>query len=388
MTEKHRGIARARELYLSRDSRARELKEQGKKVVGYFCIYVPLEMMHAEGIVPFRIWGSMKEPPSLANTYFIDTSCFYARTCFEMGLKGAYDFLDGIVGAFTCDTFERMFQVWRYNIKLPYSHVIMVPHAVHTDPPISLEFFKEELNYFRKSLENFTGRKLSDRSLSRSVRMFNKHRALVRELSSIRKKEPPPITGSEVEEVIIASMTLPVEEANQLLEQVIQEARSRGQHSPNKAARVMVWGTPLDDVAITQLIEESGANVVVEDVCTGMRPFLFDVEATDDPLDGIAARYMDKLTCPFTCKEARGTHKEDLDRRLGYLRQMAKDYQVDAAIIEVVSYCCIHLIDALNVKDYLREEVGIPALIVEHDYNIGALAPLKTRVQAFLETIG
>ncbi len=344
-------------------------------------------MTHAAGIIPFRIWGSMKDPPSLANNYFIDTSCFYARTCFELGLKGAYDFLDGIVGCFACDTFERMFQVWRYNIKLPYSHVVMVPHAVHTGPPISLEFFTEELNYFRKSLENYTGKKISDQSLSRSIRLFNEHRALVRELSSLRKKEPPLISGSEVEETIIASMTLPVEEANELVREVIEEARSREQHPKDRAARILIWGTPLDDVAITRLIEESGADVVVEDVCTGMRPFLSDVEATDDPLKGIAIRYMDKLTCPITCKEAEGTHKEDLDRRLGYLKEIAKDYQVDAAIIQVVSYCCIHLIDALNVKDYLKEEAGIPALIAEHDYNIGALAPLKTRVEAFLETI-
>lgn len=388
MAEGHRGITRAKELYLNRDYRARELKEEGKKVVGYYCIYVPLEMMHAAGIVPFRIWGSMQEPPSLANNYFIDTSCFYARSCFELGLKGAYDFLDGIVGCFTCDTFERMFQIWRYHIKLPYSHVVAVPHAIHTDPPISLEFFIEELNYFRKSLENFTGKKISDQSLSRSVKPFNEHRALVRELSSLRKKEPPFISGSEVEETIIASMTLPVEEANKLLREVIAETRNSAQHPQNKAVRILIWGTPLDDVAITRLIEESGANVVVEDVCTGMRPFLSDVEATDDPLEGIATRYMDKLTCPIACREAEGTHKEDLDRRLGYLKAMAKDYQVNAAIIQVVSYCCIHLIDALNVKDYLREEAGIPSLIVEHDYNKGALAPLKTRIQAFLETMG
>lgn len=380
-------LALADELYKNRTKRVLQLKTQGKKVVGYFCIYVPLEMMHAAGIIPYRIWGTMREPPSIVNNYFVETACFYARTCFELALKGTYDFLDGIVGSFTCDTFESMFQVWRYNIKLPYYHVVMVPHAIHAEPPLTSEFFKKELEYFKKSLEDFSGKEITSQSLSDSVKLFNTQRALVRELHSLRKEDPPLISGTEAAKALIATMCLPVEESNELLRGVIKEAEERKLSPQGKATRALIWGTPLDDIAVTQLVEENGANVVVEDTCTGIRPHLFDVEVTADPLDGIVNHYTEELTCPTLCKEISGTHKEDVENRYGYLKELVKDYKVNAVIMPLVTYCCNHAIDSLNIRDYLKEETGIPSLMFEHDYNVAALAPIKTRVQAFVEMI-
>nr|HID59693.1 hypothetical protein [Desulfobacterales bacterium] len=382
--KKNKGLARAAEIYQSRDKRARELKADGKKVFGYFCCYPPVELMTALDILPFRIMGDMDEPITVADAYLPTIMCIFYRSCFDIAKKGRYDFFDGFIGAHACDGAERVSHIWRYYIKSPCSFFLDIPHTSHS---AAIDFFKVQLNYFKETLEEFMGKKTSPERLKEAVSLHNRQRALVRDLYDLRKSDPPLITGSETLQVLISLMCVPVEEGNTILEEVIEEVKERKELPEKKACRLLIWGSLIDNTAFTDLIESSGLNVVIEDTAIGTRPFWHDVELTEDPMDGLALHYLKEFRCPRTFRETGPSYREDLESRFGYLKEFVKDWNVNGAYLNIIRNCDIHGYEVPAVRDYL-EGLGLPVLVIEQDYSTAALEPLRTRFQAFAESIG
>ncbi len=380
-----RGLARVDELYQNRSQRASGLRKDGKKVIGYMCCFPPVEMFTALDMVPFRIMGSVQEPVTQANAYLETIMCPYVRSCFDLARKGNYDFLDGLVIPHTCDTVVKIYDIWCYYQKHPFNHFINVPHMLHEG---SFKFMKVELQELRKALENFSGIQLTDDRLRRAINLHNEQRALLRQLYDLRKSEPPLISGAEVVKVIVSTMVIPVQEANELLHQVITEVKNRHDGKPAmKPARILIYGSELDDMAFIKLVEDCGANVVMDDLCTGTRAFWHDVPLTTDPLDGIVDRYLDKVLCPRTYRESPGEHQADMESRFGYLKQYSEDFKANSAILYIIRYCDTQELDVPDVRDYLQGK-GYPVLHIEDDYSLATIGQLRTRIQAFLEMMG
>ncbi|PQP34602.1 hypothetical protein C6A37_06935 [Desulfobacteraceae bacterium SEEP-SAG9] len=279
-----KGLAKAKDIYEYRSKRARELKSEGKKVLGYFCCYPPLEIMTALDFLPIRILGDMDEPITIADGYLPTVMCIFYRSCFDLGMKGRYDFLDGFIGAHACDGAERTSHIWKNYIKSPCNFFLDIPHTSRTE---AVDYFKLQLSYFKETLEEFTGKKISPERIRETIALHNKQRALVRDLYNLRKPDPPLISGSEVLQVIISLMMIPIEEGNALLKEVIEEVSARKDVVEKKTGRLLIWGSLIDNTAFTELIESAGLNIVIEDTALGIRPFWHDIEATEDPLDGL-----------------------------------------------------------------------------------------------------
>jgi len=378
------GLAAVDKYYGDYGCRARELKSQGKKIIGYLCAYVPVEIVAAAGFIPLRIKGDVNEPITKADTQMETIICPLVRSCFDIALKGKYDFMDGLVIPHACDSICRTYDIWKYSLGLPYSHFINVPHL--TDE-LSLEFFKAELETFRKSLGRFAGKKISDQGLFQAIGLYNQNRAEVRELYELRKSDPPLISGTEVTRVLVAAMSIPVDEANELLSSVIDEVKQRSSLPVKKSPRIMVVGAQVDDVAFAQLIEASGANVVADDLCVGTRDCWPQVDITDDPIAGIAERYLRKINCPRTYRERTGTYQEYLEQRFGHIGNSIKEFKVDGVILYIYKYCDPFGFEVPATKSYI-ESLGTPVLYLEDEYSMSTIGRLRTRIQAFLEIIG
>ena len=366
-----------------RDSRAIELKNEGKKVFGYFCAYVPVEILTAAGLVPYRITGNVNEPISKADAYVETIMCPFVRNCFDKAVRGEYSFLDGFIVPHSCDNVVKIYDIWKYNLKPAYSYFLNVPHT--TSKP-SMEFFKAELGTFKKSIEGFIGREISAGELNDASKLHNEQRSLIRDLYELRKQDPPLISGTEVMKTMVTISKVPVHDGNDLLKSVIGDIKGRNSSPFAKLPRLMVYGPEIDDVPFIEMIEETGANVVIDDICLGTKSHWWDMEITPDPLDGIAEAYLDKINCSRTYRQRWGTRDEDLDSRFGYLRKFAQDYQVNGVFLYIIKYCDNYEFDAIDVKDYL-EKAGFPGLVVEGDYTAMSIDWLKTRVQAFLEMV-
>ncbi|MDY6916570.1 MAG: 2-hydroxyacyl-CoA dehydratase family protein, partial [Chloroflexota bacterium] len=158
-----------------------------------------------------------------------------------------------------------------------------------------------------------------------------------------------------------------------------------------KEARLLVVSSTLDDAEVMEVLE-ARANVVMDESCGGMRPYRGEVELTGDPLDGLAHHYLHEVTCARTFREAvvgetAKLYSGDLESRFGYLRHLAEEWHVDGAVILLVRYCDPFGFEVPSLRDYF-DSIGIPSTYIEYDYSRGALAPLRTRIEAFVETIG
>jgi bcr-type benzoyl-CoA reductase subunit C len=378
------GLALAEKYYAEYGSRARELKAAGRKVIGYLSALGPVEVLTAAGVVPIRLKGSVSDPITKADAYMETIVCPFIRNVFDSALKGKFNYLDGMVMPHQCDSTDKTNNGWRYGLGLPYWHFLNVPHL--TDDS-SVDFFKSVLGVFIKSLERFTGREITAAALASAVAAHNDNRRAMRALYSLRKPDPPLISGSEMMKVLVAAMSLPVEESTALIRNVTEEVTERPA-PPNgrPGSRLMLIGDQIDDVAIPQIIEGAGARLVMDDLSIGGKIYRSDVDATPDPLTGIAERYLRKVKLPTTFVSEGNTYEENLEARFGHLKHCIKKFNINAVILFIYKYCDPYGFEVPSIKGFI-ESAGTPVLYLEDEYSTSTQGRVKTRVEAFLEMI-
>jgi benzoyl-CoA reductase subunit C len=371
----------------SRSQRAKQLKAEGKKILGYLSTTAPIELLTALGFVPYRIGGDIDEPISEADRALPVSFCPFVRSCFDLACKGQYDFLDGIAGVHYCDAQEKAVHAWKSAGLVSFFPYLDVPHTTH---PWSKTYFKSLVRQFASRLESLGGKRLSQENLLQSIHLHNEQRRLMRELYELRKLDPPKISGTEMLKVMIALGSIPVEEGNRLLADLLAEIQQRTPQMEPHRVRILVWGDCLDTVLLVEAIE-AYASLVIEDIAFGVQTAFLDVEDTPDVFDGLADRYLTASACARTFREAAlgETAKNmasNLERRFGYLRRYLKEWQVDGVILLLVRYCDPHGYEVPAVGRFL-DSIEIPHTYIEHSYSGSALAAIKTRVQAFVEMI-
>jgi benzoyl-CoA reductase subunit C len=374
-------LAHAVEVYGSRDKRARELKAQGKKIIGYFCCYPPVELMTALDLVPYRIIGDIREPISRADGYIESNICSFVRNCFELSLKGRYEFLDGVIIPHSCDAVEKLCDIWRYYHKSTPTYFLNVPHIIHEG---TNSFYRAELLRLRQSLEELAGKKLQTEDLVSAIRVHNENRALLRSLYRLRVPDPPLMSGSEAIKVAIAATALPVLECNEMLRGIISEVNDREEPLPS-GIRVLLYGGQIDDAAFVDIIENCGANVVMDDLCTTARCFWHEVELNGDPIHNLCRHYLDNIMCPRTLRQGTN-HVSELENRFGYLKSYAAEFKATCAIAYTMRLCDTFEFDAPDLEDYLTKQ-GLPFFNLEVEYKLSSMEQLRTRIEAFLESV-
>jgi benzoyl-CoA reductase subunit C len=365
--------------------RAKELKEEGKKVIGYICSFVPLEIITAAGCIPFRVRGNIHEPITKGDTLLETIVCPYYRSCFDLSVKQKYDFLSGVVIPHGCDSMVRSYSAWSYSLPYSYFHFVNIPTLCVES---SFEFFSAELNTFRKSLEKFAGKAITDDDLGEAIRIHNENRDKVRALYEFRKGDPPLISGTGLTMVLTVGSSLPIREANTLFDQVLAEVGRRGKSTIKKGPRIFIDGACLDNIELIELVEELGGNVVADTICNGARDYFPRTEVGGDPIVALAYRYLDKINCPKTYRENKtGTFEGDIASRFSDIGAYTREFKVDGAILYVYKYCDPFGFEVPARKAYYKS-INVPLLHLEDVYSAGTIGQLRTRIQAFLEMIG
>lgn len=382
-TANSQGLAEIETYYREYGYRARDLKREGKRVMGYLSALAPLEIIDAAGFIPIRIKGDAKEPVTKADSRMETLVCPFVRSAFDLALKGRYDYLDGIVIPHTCDSVSRTYQVWTHSLQLPYSHFLNVPHV--TDAP-SLEFFTNILETFIKSLERFIGEEISKERLARSVKAYNENRQAMRALYELRKSDQPLISGVEMTKLLVAATSLPVEESTRLVHQVLNEVKAREESVPTKPARIMLISDQVDDADLVEIVEKAGAQMVMDDISIGSKIYWRDIEATQNPIDGIAEHYLRRINLPTFYVDLGGSYQDNLDARFGHLRRFITDFRIDGVILLVYKSCDPYGFEVPAIKSYIQSS-GTPVLYLEDEYSSSSRGRLNTRIEAFLETI-
>ena len=347
-----------------------------RMIVGHACPFSPPELITAAGMTPYRIRGNTSEPITHADAYFEPYGCPYVRNLFDQALKGRFDFLDGLVMTHSCDAMQRIYGIWTFYQPPKSSYMVNVPN---TTAPYSIEFFRRELQFFQEWLEKLAGRQITREELIRSIELHNANRALVRDLYNLMKEEPPRLSGSELFQLLISGVQMPAEEFNVVLSKAKEELPRRAVESTKRSPRLLVYGNIIDDASIVKLMEDCGANVVVDDTCLGTKANWTDVRLNTDPLDSLANYYLVDFECPRTY------HGAGVER-FGYLASLASEFRVDGVILTTLSYCDLYGMDIPDVKSYLQGK-GYPCLVFGSDYLLSSVEGQISGIEAFVEVL-
>lgn len=352
----------------------KEWKDEGGRVVGFPCAYVPEEIIYAAGLLPYRVEARGCSETGLADVYMHRFNCTFARCMLQLGLSGDYDFLDGFCFLNGCEQIRRLYEIWEKHINLDYQYMVAVPHSIND---AGYEWYMEEIFNFKENLTNNFGVRCSNDDLKRAIGVYNESRRLMEELYELRKTEKVPLSGSEALAVMLSALIMPRDTYNALLKEALDEIRKRDGGSDYKA-RLMVGGSALDDPQFIELIEGLGGEVVTDSLCFGSRQFLDLVEEDGDPIEAIVKRYYYQNPCPRMMGEYKA--------RLGFTEEMAKGADVDGIILQKIVFCDNHAVESTMLADDL-EARGMPVMVMEREHMLSDVGRLKTRVEAFMERI-
>lgn len=353
-----------------------EHKRRGKKVFGWLCTYVPEEIFHAAGAIPVRVTGySQEKELEDGNAYLYINNCSFSRSCLQMGLKGEYEYLDGLVAGSTCDGARRLFDLWQYYIKSPFHHMLTVPRKYHQR---AHDLYYDQVLRFKKHLEEFLGVRITDEQLHHSIEVYNEARTLLKNLYELRKRDEPPITGAETMEVLNASFRMPKELFNEKLKNLLDELAGSSKRHKGRA-RLMVVGSVMNNPEFIKSIESQGGLVVTDELCSSTRYWSDPVilEGSKSPLEAISRRYLNNFPC---------ARMYPSDERFNRVLELARDFKVDGVISQIIRYCVPYAHDVPLLTDRLKEQ-RVPVLALDVEYGTSGSGQIQTRVQAFLEML-
>jgi benzoyl-CoA reductase subunit C len=353
----------------------KEWKAATRKVIGWFNPYVPEEIIHAAGMLPFEVTGD-NEPVQMqgAEAHMYSNSCSKIRTCWQLQLDGKYSFLDGYVSTHMCDQDMRLHEVWSYYKKAPFMELIYAPRK-RTEEAVAL--YRTDLEGFRDRLSQYLICRVPDQRVAGSIKVYNRGRELMMQLYELRKRDRPPVTGAEAVEVSKAAARMPRERFNELMEQLLAEIKSTGREI-KKAQRLMLIGNDLHNTTQITALESKDAVVVVDEMDIGIRRAWGQVDTKLPPMEALARYYL--LGRPVD------KHHWNSDGRLEFIGEMAKQYKVDGVVSQSVRFCTYLGWDRFDLKKQLQER-GIPILELDLEYGHPGGAQVKIRAEAFLEMV-
>jgi benzoyl-CoA reductase/2-hydroxyglutaryl-CoA dehydratase subunit BcrC/BadD/HgdB len=284
--------------YKQRDLAAREWKKGGNKVVGYFCTQVPEELILAAGFFPLRISGDPKDTSAAADKYALPYYEGFVRSMFNLILSRKYSFVDYLIVPHSRDSIHELYAMLSAiheidpKVKLPEIYLFDI---LHTSSYLAGLYILERVKELKKKLEEWSGKRITNKSLKDAILVCNDNRLLLDEVAKLRILEPPRISGTEALQIIGSSMFMMKEDHNKLLKQFLENAESL---PPKSGKRMFVEGSPMDNLDFYSVLESCNAVVVAEDNCWGNRYKDDLVRVSTNPLESITERYQIKAPCP------------------------------------------------------------------------------------------
>ena len=355
-------------------------KKNGKKVVGYTCSYVPDEVFHTAGILPFRIRGFGATDTTIGDTYFGPFICSLPKCMLQLAGEGKFNFLDGAIITPGCDSMRRLDECWRKagsDIEGVIPSFFFHYGVPHKYADYTIKWLTDETWRLIAAVEKHFKVKITDVDLKKSIKLYNYSRKLLDRFEALRTLDAPPFSGEEALAVILAGTTMPREEYNVLLEQFIAKAEK----SPGIKGRVrlMLVGSANDDVGLVRVMEGEKAIVVADNLCFGSRFYSDRVEEEGDPVFELSRRYLGHNDCPRMYGDYR--------RRLSLLEKKVEKSKIDGVILQNIRFCDLHGAEN-GIFERDLEAKGIPCMRLEREYGpLVETGRMKMRVDAFIERI-
>jgi bzd-type benzoyl-CoA reductase N subunit len=350
--------------------------ESGRKVVGTFCSYAPEEIIFAAGAHPFRLFGT-GEKIRFADAHLQSYCCSLVRGALDDALGGRLAFLDGVVFPHTCDSIQRLSDIWRLNVASGFHLDVVLP--VKLDTPSARQYFIDVLNRFRMELGSKLGVTITESDLRSAIGVYNRIRGALTRIYALSGNRPGILKGSDLYTIIRTAMVMDRTRLAPLLEELASELeQTPGEVKAPERKRLILSGGICNQPDIYTIIEEAGGRVVGDDLCTGSRYFNGLIDEKQDPLTAIADRYMERVICPAKHRGLTG--------RADHIVQLVTENGAQGVVLFLLKFCDPHAFDVPHLKAAL-DRAGIPSMVIEVEDRLPAEGQLRTRVEAFIEMI-
>lgn len=364
----------------------REASASGKIVVGSVCSLIPEVLLNLPGCFSVRLRAPRTGSIEMGTYYMTSLLCECCRALLERAIEGGYEFLNCILAPDACAQMNRCVENIE-ALKLCNKEKFFVSYAdvpMKSDSSALKHYVKQMQLRVLDPLHNTYGIDTSDDALRKAVKHQNKICRLITAIGEFRKEENPRITGYEFAVLCLATYCCPQELLVEKLSETLEELSTREPDTKyNYRARVVLVGSEIDDPDMIKLIEEAGALVVADRFCFGSFPGRQEILLNDqeDVLTQICRQYLIWGQCP------RFMNTDKITERHAYVDDLAKEFHADGIIYQQIKFCDYWGYERAFTSHIMREEFGYPVLSVDRPYVVGNSGQLRTRVQAFVESI-
>lgn len=366
----------------------RKAEAEGDLAIGYTCFHAPEVLLNLGNCFSVRLRAPHTNSMELATYYMANNSCEFSRALLERALEGNYGFLHAMAGVDVCEANNRAIEnmeimhmqgedkekFFYCNLDIPYS-----------DDEDCVEHIREQLSRkILKPLRENYGVDTSDAAIRAAVREHNEVCRILTEIGELRKLDIPPITGYEFAVLVLVSYTCPKRLILPLLRETLEEIRVRQVDAEkNYRVRVAVVGSEIDDPNLIGLIESCGALVVADRFCYGSFPGRQEIALSEqeDALTQVCRWYLQNTECPRQSALHRVKYRND------HVAQLVRDFRADGAIYEQMKFCTYWSYERVIANQIMPRDYGIQVLSIDRPYIVGQSGQLRTRVQAFVESI-
>ena len=354
-------------------------KSEGRKAIGFYCLYSPTEIAVAGGCIPLPLCGTKNDPISSAEEILPRNLCPLIKSSYGFAITETcpyVQFSDVIVGDTTCDGKKKMFELLA---RTKPTVVLQLPQKQEGE--IEQAGWKKELNRFREMVEKETDKKITDADLRSAIQLLNRERKAKQRIMDLNKLVPAPLPGSTLLEILFkVGFLADKEKGIALMNEVADELESRAKSGevPKKGKRILLTGVPvgLGSDKVVKIVEQSGADIIAFENCTGYKQ-AFSVDEEGDPMEALASQY---LSTPCSVMSPN-------DGRFDLLRDMMREFSVDGVIDLTWQACHTYNIESYQVNEVVQEQLDVPVLQLETDYAESDTEQLRVRIEAYLEML-
>jgi benzoyl-CoA reductase/2-hydroxyglutaryl-CoA dehydratase subunit BcrC/BadD/HgdB len=366
-----------------RPAQLEEAKKNGVKIIGSFPgNYVPEEIIYASGAVPLCLThGGNPHPADAALSVLPHVFCPFARAQIgERLLKQNpyYSMMDMLVAPVTCQHLKKVAEVWEYDGDLEMFK-LGIPHKFDGD--FELEYFIDRLKVLKDRLQAFTGNEITDEKISGAIALYNRMRELLRNISLVRRTSPSLVSALDFAKLNHASFYADPDFMVDVLDSIYQELKDKQQEMNVDSPRLMLLGPNVSygDYTVLELVKAAGGEIVIEEICEGIRYYWHNIENKGDLYQSLARGYLvDRVPCAFM--------RDSAKKRLDFVLKLVKDFNV-SGVIWYELLCCETYDSESYYFAHEMAERNIPMLILESDYGTADTGQLKTRIEAFIEIV-
>jgi benzoyl-CoA reductase/2-hydroxyglutaryl-CoA dehydratase subunit BcrC/BadD/HgdB len=361
---------------------AKEAKEQGRKIVGTYCVFSPIELIEAAGAIPVGLCSTKLEPIAEAEKVLPRNLCPLIKSSFGFAVSGKCPYFvlsDAVLAETTCDGKKKM-----YEIMQTYKPMLVLDIPNTTTGEDYLDKWVRAIYQAKEYFEALFNTEITAENLSRVIKEHNEERRLMMELAALNQNDPAPLAGTDLLKVLWGRnfrfrSAEYLDKTRELITE-IKEMMKKGEISaaPGRP-RILVTGCPTGSgqEKVLNIIEESGGSVLIQESCSGIKPCVHLVDEQKDPFVALAEKYA-QTPCSVLSPNT---------GRMDLLSRLVEDYKVDGVVDITLQFCHTYNIESVLVKEHLQKKHNVPLLQIETDYSSSDTQQIKLRVEAFLEML-